>query len=53
LAKKAIIVIALVNESEEKKNEELEREILAELPTAPSVIPWMKTVLKVEVVEEP
>jgi hypothetical protein len=53
LAKKAIIVIALVGESEEKENEELEREMLAELSKAPVRIPWMKKVLKVEVVEEP
>jgi hypothetical protein len=53
LAKKAIILIALVKESEEKENEELEREILAELSRLPYVIPWMKNVLKVEVVEEP
>jgi hypothetical protein len=53
LTKKAIIVIALVDESEEKENKELEREILAELSRVPSVIPWMKRVLKVEVVEKP
>jgi hypothetical protein len=53
LAKKAIIVVALVKESEEKRNVELEREILEELSKAPHVIPWMKKVLKVEVVEEP
>jgi hypothetical protein len=53
LAKKAIIVVALVEESEEKRNVELEREILEELSKAPHVIPWMKKVLKVEVVEEP
>ena len=52
MAKKAIIVVALVDESEEKENGELEREILAELSRVPSVIPWMKKVLKVEVVEE-
>jgi len=51
LAKKAIIVVALVEESEEKENVELEREILEELSKAPHVIPWMKKVLKVEVVE--
>jgi hypothetical protein len=53
LAKKAIIIVALVEESEEKENEELEREILAELSKVPHVIPWMKKVLKVEVAEEP
>jgi len=52
LTKKAIIVIALVNESKVKENAELEREILAELSKAPLVIPWMKRLLKVEVVED-
>lgn len=53
MAKKAIIIVGLVEESEEKRNVELEREILEELSKAPHVIPWMKKVLKVEVVEEP
>jgi hypothetical protein len=53
LIKKALIVVALVKESGEKKDAELEREILEELSKAPHVIPWMKKVLKVEVVEEP
>ena len=52
MTKKAIIVIALVDESKEKENGELEREILAELSKAPHAIPWMKKVLKVEVVED-
>ena len=53
MAKKAIIVVALVEESEEKGKAELEREIFAELSKVPYAIPWMKRVLKVEVVEEP
>jgi hypothetical protein len=53
LAKKAMIVIELVKESEEIGNKELEREILAGLSRFPHVIPWMKKILKVEVVEEP
>jgi hypothetical protein len=53
LAKKAIIIVGLVEESEEKRNVELEREILEELSKAPHVIPWMKKVLEVEVVEGP
>ena len=52
VAKKAIIVVALVEKSKEKGNAELEREIFVELSRVPHVIPWMKKVLKVEVVEE-
>jgi hypothetical protein len=52
LAKKAIIVVALVEESEEKENEELEREIFEELSKAPHAIPWMKQMKNVEVVED-
>jgi len=47
--KKAVIVIVLVDESEQKSNEELEREIFEELLRAPAAIPWMKYVEKVEV----
>ncbi len=53
MAKKAIIIVALVEKSKEKGNAELEREIFVELSKVPHVIPWMKKVLKVEVVEEP
>ena len=53
LAKKAIIIVALVEKSKEKGNAELEREIFVELSKVPHVIPWMKKVVKVEVVEEP
>lgn len=52
LHKKAIIAVALVDESKEKNNAELEKEILNELSKDPSVIPWMKKVLKVKVFEE-
>lgn len=52
MPKKAVIVVSLVDESREKSNRELEREIFAELSKAPSRIPWMKQVLKVEVVED-
>lgn len=51
LTKKAIIVITLVDESVERSNEELEKEILKELVRNPSVIPWMKNVEKIEVRE--
>ena len=49
MVKKAVIVIVLVDESRERSNEELEREILEELVRKPTVIPWMKDVEKVEV----
>ena len=49
--KKAIIVIRLVEESAEKSNEEIEKEILEELSKHPPVIPWLKKVEKVSVKE--
>ncbi len=49
MAKKAIIVIKLVEESNEKSNKELEREILHQLSKSPAKIPWMKSVEKVTV----
>ena len=49
MVKKAVIVIVLVDESRERSNEELEREILEELVREPTFIPWMKYVEKVEV----
>lgn len=52
MPRKAIIVVALVKESEGKKKNELEGEILAELSRSSHVIPWMERVLKVEVVDE-
>jgi len=51
LGKKAVIVICLVNESIEKANEEIEKDILKELSARPK-IPWFKSVEKVTVVEE-
>ena len=49
--KKVIIAIDLVEESAEKTNEEIEKEILEELSKHPPVIPWMKKVEKVTVKE--
>jgi len=51
LVKKAVIVIRLVEESAEKTNEEIERDILEELSSEPR-IPWFKSVEKVSVKEE-
>ena len=52
MAKKAIIVISLVKESEGKSNNELEKEIFRVLSTSPPKIPWMKNVEKVTVIEK-
>jgi len=52
MAKKAVIVIHLVDESEEKANEEIEKEILEELSTHEPKIPWFKSVERVTVTEE-
>lgn len=52
MVKKAVITIRLVEESSEKPNTEIEKEILGELSAEPR-IPWFKSVEKVTVVEEP
>jgi len=44
-------VITLVEESKERSERELEQEIFDALSKASAKIPWMKQVLKVEVVE--
>lgn len=51
MGKKAVIVIRLVNESMEKSNEEIAKDILEELSAKPE-IPWLKSVEKVTIVEE-
>ncbi|MEM3627626.1 MAG: hypothetical protein QXZ25_06335 [Candidatus Bathyarchaeia archaeon] len=51
MPKKAIITAVLVDESRGKSNRDLETEIFSELSKYPSRIPWMKHVVKVEVVE--
>lgn len=52
MPKKAIIVISLVEESAEKANDEIEKEILKELSEAPPKVPWMKKVEKVTVTKD-
>ena len=47
--RKALIEISLVEESKERTNEEIEREILRELST--SSIPWCKKIENVKVAE--
>jgi len=49
--RKAVIVIQLVDESKEKSNQQIEKEITAELTTDPPRIPWQKKVEKVTVTE--
>jgi len=49
LPKKATITIYLLEESEEKTNKELEKEIFRELSKMTSRIPWCKKIEKVTV----
>ena len=49
MGKKAVIVVSLVEESAEKTNEEIEKEILDELSSHPPAIPWLKKVKEVTV----
>jgi len=51
MTKKAVIVIHLVDESQEKPNEQIEKEIKTELTKEPSRIPWLKKLEKVTVTE--
>ena len=51
MGKKAVIVVSLVEESAEKANEEIEKEIMEELSKHPPIIPWLKKVEKVAVTE--
>jgi hypothetical protein len=45
-------VISLVKESVDKRNEELEKDILEKLSKEYAPIPWLKSVEKVTIVEE-
>ena len=51
VGKRAVIVIRLVEESVEKANEEIEREIFEELSEGFPTIPWLERVEKVTVTE--
>jgi len=51
MGKKAVIVVSLVEESIEKPNREIEKEIMTELSRQPARIPWLKKVERVTVAE--
>ena len=51
MAKKAVIVVSLVEEAKEKESGELEKEISEELVKWPAFIPWMKDIEKVTIIE--
>ena len=51
MTKKLIIVISLVEESAEKANEKIEKEILEELSKGLPTIPWLKNIEKVTVTD--
>ena len=51
MSKKVMIVVSLVEESAEKANEEIEKEIFEELSKGLPRIPWFKEVEKVTVTE--
>lgn len=52
MGKKAVIIIELVEESDEEPNEQIEKEIYEELSKgSPTIIPWFKEVGKVTVTE--
>ncbi|MEA2089581.1 MAG: hypothetical protein U9O89_02325 [Thermoproteota archaeon] len=51
MTKRAVIVVSLVEESEEETNEELEKQILDGLSEHPPTIPWLKKVEKVTVTD--
>lgn len=48
--KKAIIVVSLIEESEDVTNDELKKQIVDELSET-ALIPWMEKVEKVQIVE--
>jgi hypothetical protein len=52
VGKKAIIIISLVEESAEKPDEEIRKDVLKEFSREPAPIPWLKAVEKVTIIEE-
>ena len=51
MVKTAEILVALVNESDEKSNADIAREILVELQKIQHAIPWVEKVLIVNINE--
>jgi hypothetical protein len=51
MGKKAIIIIDLIEESIEEANDQIEKQILAELVDEMLIIPWLAKVEKVTVTE--
>lgn len=51
-AKKAVIVVRLVEESREKDNSEIEKEIIQGLMDDLPAIPWIESIEKVTVTED-
>jgi hypothetical protein len=52
MVKKAVIIISLVEQSIERTNEEIEKEILNAISEESTKIPWLKEVEKVKVTKE-
>lgn len=51
MGKKALIEISLVEESDEKTNDEIANEIYKELSEGTTIIPWCRQVNKVVIVD--
>ncbi len=52
MTKKAKILVSLVNESTEKSNDEIAKEIFEDIQKFPQLIPWVEQVLQVTVQED-
>ncbi|MEM2972131.1 MAG: hypothetical protein QW270_06910 [Candidatus Bathyarchaeia archaeon] len=50
--KKAVIVIKLIEESKEKPNQEIEKEILEQLSENHVIIPWAENIEKITVLND-
>ena len=51
-AKKAVIVVRLVEESLEEENSEIKKEIIQELTDDLPVIPWFESIEKITITED-
>ncbi len=50
--RRAIIVVNLIEESSEKSDEDIEKEILEELKNEMLIAPWVESIQKVTVIDE-